>query len=180
MNGIPPDGETFLREPEGSRVPDLGPIADAHVHLFPPRLFEAIWRWFGQHGWEIRYRLQAEAVIEFLRSRGVARMVGLCYSHRPGLARVLNRFMAEIAKAHPEVMPLGTVLPGEPDAVEVVREALGPLGLRGLKIHCHVQRLAADDPRLDEVYALCAEAERPVVIHAGREPSSLAYGIDTR
>jgi predicted TIM-barrel fold metal-dependent hydrolase len=180
MNGLPANRDVFLAEPEGAAVPAGLEVVDAHVHLFPPALFEALWRWFDRHAWQIRYRLHAEQVVEFQLARGVKRLVALHYAHKPGMARALNRFVAEIAAAHPEVIPLATVYPGEPDAREVLREAFGPLALRGVKIHCHVQRLGADDPRLEEVYAACEAADRPVVIHAGREPSSEAYGIDTR
>jgi predicted TIM-barrel fold metal-dependent hydrolase len=165
---------------EGARVPAGLRLFDAHVHLFPERVFEAIWRWFGQHAWPIRYRLHAEQVVEFLSARGVSRMTALVYAHKPGMAEALNDFVAELGRAHACVAPLGTVMPGEPDAARIVRRALDDLGLRGIKLHCHVQRLAADDPRLDEVYATAAEIGRPVVIHAGREPSSAAYGLDTR
>ena len=152
-------------------------IVDAHVHLFPTPVFEALWRWFDRHAWNIQYRLNAEQVIEFLTTRGIDRMVALHYSHKPGMARVLNRFVVELARNHPEVLPLGTVLPGEPDAEEIVDEALR-LGVRGFKLHCHVQQLASDDPRLDPIYARAAAADVPVVIHAGRAPANDAYGID--
>jgi predicted TIM-barrel fold metal-dependent hydrolase len=180
MNGLPTDADAFFAEPEGRTVPADLSVVDAHVHLFPPGLFEAIWRWFDRHAWKIRYRLHAEQVVEFLLARGVKRLVALHYAHKPGMARELNRFVAEIAAAHPEVIPLATVFPGEPDARDVLREAFGPLSLRGVKIHCHVQKLGADDARLDEVYVACEAAGLPVVIHAGREPSSEAYGVDTR
>ncbi len=169
-----------LDDAEGDRLPDDLEVIDAHVHLFPPRVYEAIWRWFEAHAWPIRYRLYAEETVRFLLERGVKRIVGLHYAHVPDMARSLNRYAAEVAAAHPEVWALGTVLPGEPDAEAIVKEALGPLGLRGIKLHCHVQRLAPDDPRLDPIYRLCAEAGRPVVIHAGREPASPAYGFDAR
>ncbi len=169
-----------LDDPEGAGVPAGVEVIDAHVHLFPPRVFEAIWRWFDRHAWRVRYRLQAEEVVGFLRARGVRRFVGLAYSHVPGMARSLNEHMREVARAHPEVIPLATVLPGEPDARDILRDAFGRLGLRGVKLHCHVQRMSADDPRLDEVYCACDEARVPVVIHAGREPSLAAYGVDTR
>ncbi len=175
-----PDIDAHLGDPEGARVPAGVEVLDSHVHLFPPRVFEAIWRWFDAHAWSIRYRLQAEQVIEFLRARGVSRFVALHYAHKPGMAAPLNRFIHEVARANPEVIPFATVMPGEPDAKAILREAFGKLGLRGVKLHCHVQRMGAADPRLDEVYAICEEAGRPVVIHAGREPSIAAYGVDTR
>ncbi|HEY9855818.1 MAG TPA: amidohydrolase family protein [Stenomitos sp.] len=169
-----------LEDAEGDRLPAGMEVIDAHVHLFPPRVYEAIWRWFEAHAWPIRYRLYAEETIQFLLERGVQRIVGLHYSHVPDMARTLNRYAAELAAAHPQVWALGTVLPGEPEAEAIVREALGPLGLRGIKLHCHVQKVTADDPRLDPIYRLCAEAGRPVVIHSGREPASEAYGFEAR
>jgi predicted TIM-barrel fold metal-dependent hydrolase len=173
---------TPILDPEGTSVPaGVARVVDAHVHLFPPAVFEAIWRWFDQHAWHVRYRLHAEQVVDFQRARGVARIVALHYAHKPGMARWLNGWIADLARAHPGfVVPLGTVLPGEPDADAIVAEALGPLGLHGLKLHCHVQRMPADDPRIEPVYAACEAAGRPVVIHAGREPSLAAYGVDTR
>ncbi|MDB4928989.1 MAG: amidohydrolase family protein [Myxococcaceae bacterium] len=170
-----------LDDAEGDRVPDGVTVVDAHVHLFPPGMFDAIWRWFDAHAWPVRYRLHSEEVIAFLRARGVSRFCALHYAHKPGLSALLNRYVAELAAAHRDfVIPLGTVLPGEPGAEDVLREALGPLGLRGIKLHCHVQRMGADDPRIDPVYAGCQDAGVPVVIHSGREPSSPAYGVDTR
>ncbi len=170
-----------LDDAEGARVPAGLDVLDAHVHLFPPGMFDAIWRWFDAHAWPVRYRLHAEEVIAFLRERGVAQFCALHYAHRPGLSAVLNRYVAELAEAHRDVViPLGTVLPGEPGAEDILREALGPLGLRGIKLHCHVQRMGADDARIDPVYAHCQDAGVPVVIHSGREPSSPAYGVDTR
>ena len=163
---------------EGPRLPSsLPPVIDAHVHLFPERVFAAIWRWFGQHGWPIRYPLPTPQVIDFLLSRGVERVVALHYSHAPGMARELNRYVAGICAEHPRVTGLATVLPGEPEALEVLREAHA-LGLAGVKLHCHVQRFSPDAPELEPLYAFCSEKRWPMVMHAGREPSSRAYPVD--
>jgi len=170
----------LMTEPEGAHAPAGLELIDSHVHLFPPRVFEAIWRWFDKHAWGIRYRLQAEQVVEFLRVRGVSRFCALHYAHKPGMAETLNQFVYEIGRAHPEVIPFATVMPGEPGARDILFNAFTKLDLRGVKLHCHVQQMAADDPRLDEIYQLCEEAGRPVVIHSGREPSFPAYGVDTR
>ena len=176
----PPAAEPRVA-PEAPLAPGVSAeVADAHVHLFPPRVFEAIWRWFDEHAWHVEYPLYAEQVVEFLRARGVSRMIALHYSHRPGMARVLNRFVADVAARSPEVVPVATVLPGEPDADEILAEALGPLGLRGVKLHCHVQRLSPDDPRLEPVFRRASEAGVPVVIHSGRAPCLGGYGVDVR
>src|SRR5688572_11521822 len=127
------------------------PVIDAHVHLFPDRLFEAIWGWFGAHAWPIRYRLTSERVVEFLCGRGVERIVALHYAHKPGMADGLNRYVLDLARRFPEVIPTATCFPGEPGARDLLRRALGE-GARGVKVHCHVQKVAPDDPRLDEVY----------------------------
>lgn len=168
-----------LDDAEGTTVPAGMTVFDAHVHLFPPRVFEALWRWFETNAWPIRYKLYAEQTIEFLLARGVKRLVGLHYSHQPGMAAGLNRFASELAAKYPEVWALGTVLPGEPEAEKVVREAFEELGLRGLKLHCHVQQMAPDDARMSLIYTLCEEYGRPMVLHAGREPAiPTGYGVD--
>lgn len=167
-----------LDDPEGAALdPGLPPVVDAHVHLFPDGVSRALWKWFDAHAWPIRYALYAEQVVHFLVARGVRRIVGLHYAHRPGMARGLNRFVADLARRHPVVLPLGTVLPGEPEAADVVREAFA-LGLGGLKLHAHVQCVAIDDPRMEPVLDACARAGRPLVMHAGREPKSPAYACD--
>jgi predicted TIM-barrel fold metal-dependent hydrolase len=172
------DAARWLREPEPPAI--ARPVVDAHVHLFPRRVFDAIWRWFDRHGWPIRYRIPAETVTSFLEGQGVERFYALHYSHVPGMARVLNRFVSEMARASPRVVPFGTVLPGEPGADDVVAESLDVLGHAGLKVHCHVQKVAPDDERLFPVYEAVARRGKVLVMHAGREPSSEAYGFDCR
>ena len=154
-------------------------IIDAHVHLFPKRVFQAIWRWFDRHAWNIKYRITADQVVDFLVGNGVDRLVGLCYSHKPGMAASLNEFMLDVARRRPEVIACGTVLPGEPGARGIVARALAA-GLRGIKIHCHVQAVAPDDERLDPVFEECAAAGRPLIIHGGNAPTTSGYPCDPR
>jgi predicted TIM-barrel fold metal-dependent hydrolase len=176
-------GSGMVRDAEatdvGAALGAAAPLVDAHVHLFPDRLFEAIWGWFDAHAWPIRYRLTSERVVDFLASRGVSKVVALHYAHKPGIADGLNRYVLDLARRFPEVVPTATVFPGEPHARDLLRRALGE-GARGVKIHCHVMKLAPDDPRLDELFEEATAAAVPVVMHAGREPSSAAYGVDTR
>lgn len=155
-------------------------IVDAHTHVFPPRLFEAVWRWFDRYGWRIRYRLHARECVEFLLARGVAHVAALHYAHVPGLAASLNRFVADLSRDQPRVVPCATVLPGEEGARAILDEALGRLGCRGVKIHCHVQCVAPDDARLRDVYDAAAAHGVPVIIHAGDAPASPHYRCDVK
>ncbi len=167
-----------LDDAEGERVaPHLPPVVDAHVHLFPDAVFDALWRWFGRYGWPIRYKLHAAQVVDFLLQRGVSHLVALHYAHLPGMARVLNEFMADLCRSRPQVTGLATVLPGEPGARQVLEDAFAE-GLKGVKLHCHVQCLGPDAPEMHEVYAACSAANLPLVMHAGREPASPAYRCD--
>ncbi|MBL8612450.1 MAG: amidohydrolase [Myxococcales bacterium] len=167
-----------LNDEEGPRVdPSLPPVVDAHVHLFPDRVFDAVWRWFDQHGWPIRYKLHTPEVVRFLLSRGVSRIVALHYAHKPGIAREMNAYMAGVVAGEPRVTGLATVMPGEPGARAILDEAFAA-GLAGVKLHCHVQCFAPDDDALAEVYEACVAHDLPLVMHAGREPKSAAYRCD--
>jgi predicted TIM-barrel fold metal-dependent hydrolase len=164
-----------LDDEEGERLgSQLPPVIDAHVHLFPDGFFEAIWRWFEAYGWPIRYKLPSEQVIEFLLSRGVEHIVALHYAHKPGIAGLMNSYMAELCQRHPRVTGLATVLPGEQDATTTLFEAFAQ-GLQGVKLHCHVQSFSPDDADMEEVYEACIQHNLPLVMHAGREPASPQY-----
>lgn len=167
-----------VNDEEGAALPkSLPEVIDGHVHLFPDRMFEAIWRWFDQYGWPVRYKLKTPEVIRFLLSRGVSRIIALHYAHKPGIARMMNRFMAEVVANEPRVTGVATVMPGEEGAKAILEEGFS-LGLRGVKLHCHVQAFAPDSRLLHEIYETCARLGQPLVMHAGREPSSPEYPVD--
>ncbi len=168
-----------IDDDDGERL-DVGVdgVVDAHVHLFPDGVFNAIWKWFEAYGWPIRYQLHSPEVIRFLQARGVSTMVALHYAHKPKMAAALNAYMQTLVRDHPQVVGLATVFPGEDDVTEILNAAFDA-GLAGVKLHCHVQAFAADSPTMDEIYALCVERDRPLLMHAGREPKSPHYSVDT-
>ncbi|MFH1157022.1 MAG: amidohydrolase family protein [Pseudomonadota bacterium] len=168
-----------LDDVEGSRVPQgLFPVIDAHVHLFPDALFDAVWGWFDRYGWPVRYRLHSRDLLDFLFSRGVDHIVGFQYAHKPGIASELNRYMAGMIRHYPgKLTGMATVFPGEKGAEALLDEAM-KLGLKGVKLHTHVQCFELVGTPVEKVLRFCAGNALPAVIHAGREPRSPAYSCD--
>lgn len=167
-----------LDDPEGDRLPPgLPPVVDAHVHVFPDPLMAAVRRWFDAHGWPARYRLTSPELVAFLLERGVERLVLLHYAHRAGMARELNRYVADLCANDPRLAGLATVFPGEPGAEGILEEAFGA-GLAGVKLHQHVQCFDPDGAALRRVCEVCQAAGVPLVAHLGREPKSPAYRCD--
>lgn len=168
-----------LDDPEGASVPrDLPLVVDAHVHIFPHSIFSAIWQWFDDNAWHIRYQLTAPQVLEFLLSHGIHHVIALQYAHKPGIAAQLNRYMVEQCRAYPKrVTGLATVFPGEQDGAAILQEAFDS-GLAGVKLHAHVQCFDMNSEVMDPLYDCCRRNHKPILMHVGREPSSTAYRCD--
>ena len=168
----------LLGDPEGEYLPAALPFTvDAHVHLFPDHLFSAVWQWFEQFGWPIRYRLTSPEIINFLLSRGVNHIVALHYAHKPGVARDLNIYMAKLSQSHSAVTAMATVFPGESHAADILEDAFQS-GLSGVKLHCHVQCFDMNSRQMNEIYEVCSGHQKPLIMHVGREPKSPAYACD--
>ena len=169
----------YFDEPEGDSLPPALPrVIDAHVHIFPDWIFSAVHKWFDDNAWKIRYRMSSEEIIRYLLDRGVSHIVALQYAHKPGIARQLNEHMVDICKTFAgQVTGLATVFPGENDARPILQEAFDH-GLRGLKLHAHVQCFDPTDPSMTPLLDCCQANGMPVLMHVSREPKSDAYGCD--
>ena len=149
-------------------------LADVHVHFLPPRLLRRVWEYFDQAGpllavsWPIRYKWSDEERVAHLRAMGVRMFSALAYAHRPDMAADLNAWTLAVAQATPGCLPSATFYP-EPGAERYVRQALDG-GARIFKIHPQVGGFSSDDPLLDPVWGLLADAGVPVVVHAGHAP----------
>ncbi len=164
---------------EGENVPEGLPIVvDAHVHIFPSNIFSAIWTWFDENAWPIRYRLTTSRVLGHLLSRGVSHVIALQYAHKPGISRMLNQYMVKKCMEFPDkVTGLAAVFPGEKNVEKILKEAFDN-GLKGVKLHAHVQCFDMNAKEMDVVYDLCQSEQKPIVMHVGREPKSTAYHCD--
>jgi hypothetical protein len=168
-----------LHDRENSMVPvGLPPIVDGHVHIFPSNIFSAIWSWFAENAWHIRYQMTSFEIFDFLLSHGIRHIIALQYAHKPGIARELNTYMSEKCREYSDqVTGMATVFPGEEGAERLLQEAFD-LGLGGLKLHSHVQCFDMNSDHMNRLYECCRINRKPILMHVGREPKSAAYGCD--
>jgi predicted TIM-barrel fold metal-dependent hydrolase len=169
----------IFKDQEGQKIPaGLPPIIDAHVHIFPHNIFSSIRKWFDANAWHIRYQMTSSRVLEFLLSHGIKHIIALQYAHKPGIARQLNNYMSEKCREFDgRVTGMATVYPRETDACSILQEAFDA-GLGGLKLHAHVQCFDINSDYMNLIYECCLLNNKPVVMHAGREPKSTAYSCD--
>lgn len=168
-----------INDQEDAKIPTgLPAVIDAHVHIFPRNFFSAVWKWFDQNGWHIRYQLASSQVLEFLLSHGVQHIIAFQYAHKPGIANELNKYMiGKCIEFDNRVTGMATVYPGEKDATNILQEAFAS-GLGGLKLHAHVQCFDMNNDDMNCLYDCCREHNKPIVMHVGREPKSTAYRCD--
>jgi uncharacterized protein len=168
-----------LHDQEDAGVPSgLPAVIDAHVHIFPRSIFSAIWKWFDDHGWHIRYQMSSTQIFEFLLSHGVKHIIAFQYTHKAGIAKGLNDYMAEKCNMYRgRVTGLATVYPIEKNAEIILQEAFDS-GMAGLKLHAHVQCFDMNGDPMNRLYECCRINNKPIVMHVGREPKSSAYRCD--
>ena len=169
---LPPEEDEDV--PAFCRALGVPGLADIHTHFLPPRMLRRVWAYFDQAGplvgvsWPIRYKRDDGERVAHLRSMGVRMFSALAYAHRPDMAADLNAWTMAFAEANPGCLPSATFYP-EPGVARYVRQALDA-GARIFKVHLQVGGFSPDDPLLDEVWGLLAEAGVPVVVHAGHAP----------
>lgn len=156
------------------------PVIDTHVHVFPSDISKAVRHWFQTHAWTFRYAGTAEELIRLQFENGVAGLVLMGYAHRPGVAPTINETIGLLLQQFPHTAGLAAVHPEDEDSAGIIKRARERFGICGVKMHCHVMRIAPDDPRVFPIYEAVLEFDGVVNIHAGKEPAIEAYGMDVR
>ena len=148
-------------------------IWDAHVHLFPQRLFDAIWDWFDNAGWRIPYAgWELNRYVAALRGMGVERAFLLTYAHKPDMSLELNRWARELCRRYDCFVPFACIHPQDKNIEQVISTVLDDWGFAGFKLQLAVQQYAADDPGWEPVYQAAAQRQKPVIMHVGTAPYS--------
>ncbi len=151
------------------RLPEK--IIDFHVHLFPDRMFDAIWEFFRKnYAWDVKPRLYYRQCVDFLRERGVGPIVYSNYAHRPGVAAGLNEWNLSLVEELPDLYCFAAWHPGDDDALTMAERLLGHELVLGFKLQLLVQRFAPDDERLFPLCELVMQKGKRLLMHAGTGP----------
>lgn len=150
-------------------------LIDVHTHFMPEQVLRKVWAYFDAVGpltgmeWPIAYRQDEDERLALLRSFGVRRFTSMLYPHKAGMADWLNGWAAGFADRVPDCLHTATFFPEE-GVERYVAEALGA-GARVFKSHLQVGAYDPNDPLLDPVWGLLADAGVPVVMHCGSGPA---------
>ncbi len=149
-------------------------LIDVHSHFMPEPVMQAVWSVFDKsevvygRRWPIEYRHDEAARVEQLRLWRVRKFTSLLYAHKPDMAQWLNDWAAQFAAATPDCLHSATFYP-EDDAATYVAQALAS-GARVFKVHLEVGQFDPRDELLDDVWAMLADAQVPVVTHCASSP----------
>lgn len=147
-------------------------IIDFHVHLFPDRMFDAVWRHFAEvYKWDVIYQLYYNECVSHLRERSVGPIVYSNYAHRAGVAAGLNDWNRKILDEVDDLYCFGAFSPLDDNAMEIAKDALEHPRMLGFKLQLLVQEHHPADERFFPLYDLMMERNKRILFHVGNGPA---------
>lgn len=165
-----------LIEGDFKNTKSLPKICDAHIHLFPHRLLEAILNWFIQQGWRMPYQQQSNAVhVNYLKTIGVSSAFVLGYVHKKEMSAGINLFLKNLCQDYSQLHPFAAFHQDDPEPEKILSQALDEWNFPGVKIHTFVQKVSANDRRLWPLYQMLRARQKGLVIHLSGMPIESPY-----
>lgn len=148
-----------------------GSFIDFHVHLYPEKLYAAILKWFYANSqWRFPYTKPWEEAATLLSGMELLeRFVCFGYAHKPGIAGELNAFYAAVAARFPKAVALMCAHQDDPNLARLADDAFAA-GLKGVKLHCQVQRISPADRRFDPLWERVIANRGFALLHSGNGP----------
>ncbi|PKN18085.1 MAG: hypothetical protein CVU71_11225 [Deltaproteobacteria bacterium HGW-Deltaproteobacteria-6] len=151
-------------------------IIDFHVHLFPDKLFDAIWSSFVKnYNWNIIHQYYCGECIARLRKGGVGTIVYSNYAHRADIALGLNQWNVKILQEYDDLYCFAAYHPDDKHALEMAERLLENPKILGFKLHHLVQNFYPCDVRLFPLYEMIIRKKKHLLFHAGTGPVGNPY-----
>ncbi|KPA10681.1 Amidohydrolase 2 [Candidatus Magnetomorum sp. HK-1] len=155
-------------------------IIDFHVHLFPDRLFDAIWNYFSRvYKWDILHHLYARDCIQYLFQEKVQAFVYSNYAHKKGVAHSLNKWNKKILDEYDNIYCFAAFHPDDDNAIDIARDILSYPKVLGIKLQFLVTQFYPHDARLFPLYEMIIEMNKRLLLHVGNGPAgNIFVGAD--
>lgn len=149
-------------------------VIDTHIRpaLFAPICQDA--SAFRKRCDEMNYHLMGPAPMELLRKQYALADISHVFllpedcSAETGTPSISNEEIVTLVKYDPDFFwGFASVDPRKENAVESLRRAFTEYGLTGLYLNTARLQMYPDDPRLEPLYELCRELDKPIVFQAG-------------
>lgn len=151
-------------------------IVDFHVHLFPDKMFDAIWKYFAStYGFNILHEIYYRECIDYLHKKDVEYIVYSNYAHKKGIAKGLNEWNLKVLKEYPDLYCFAAYHPDDDDALAMARDLLDHPRVMGVKLQLLVQRFYPHDERLFPLYEMVMERGKRILFHVGNGPVGNRY-----
>ncbi len=132
---------------------------------------KAVFAYFERlYGWPRRFPTNPDMLVKELADQGTNQAFALAYTHKPGLSRQLNYWLANFCRKNSWLRPFGAVHPDDPDLENIVIECLDHYNFPGMKLHCLVQQCRPDDEKLYPLYEALSKRSKGLIIHASSFP----------
>lgn len=142
-------------------------IIDSHCHIYPDKIAAK-----ASMGTSDFYKMPSlfDGKISTLLERGLAagieHFVVQSVATAPSQVSGINRFIAKaVTDGEGRFTGLGTLHPDSENIEEEAEEIIS-LGLKGVKLHPDIQRVAIDDERMHKIYE-CVRGRLPILMHTG-------------
>jgi len=145
-------------------------IIDTHCHIYPEKLaHKAALNISNFYGGLDRCGGSVPELLALMEQQGIDLSVVNSAAMTPHQVEAINHFILESAAAHPDkFVPLGTMHPDStPEEMDCHIRFLTDNHLHGIKIHPDMLYVPLDSPGMQRIYALCQEADIPVLLHTG-------------
>lgn len=141
-------------------------IIDFHTHVFPDAIAQRASGNIAKfYDMPTAYDGTLSTLLKIGGQSGLGGYVVHSVATRPSQVAAINDFIAGICRENSNVWGFAALHPDQRDMADEIDRALG-MGLKGVKIHSDMQRVALDDPRLMKLYGLI-EGRVPILLHAG-------------
>ena len=140
---------------------------DVHAHAFPDAVAaKAIPQLEAGADWKAVGDGTVAGLLASMDAAGVERSVICSIATKPTQHQPILDWSLAIRSQR--IVPLASVHPGAPDAADWV-DRIADAGLAGIKLHPMYQDFAADEGRMDPIYAAAQRRGLIVTIHSGRD-----------